>query len=147
MSAALQYCTFYVDGQCCGLDVGRVQEIIGAQPMTPVPLAPDIVRGLINLRGQIVTAIDLRRRLGMNERPDALPAINVVVQTEDGACSLLVDDVGDVLEAPDEDFEPPPETLSALAKPMIRGAYKLKDRLLLVLDADEVARLDLESED
>jgi purine-binding chemotaxis protein CheW len=143
MAAPLQYCTFFVDGQCCGLDVARVQEIICAQPMTPVPLAPDVVCGLINLRGQIVTAIDLRRRLGMKERPAEQPPINVVVQTDDGACSLLVDEIGDVLEAPENAFERPPETLADPAKVMIRGAYKLKDCLLLILDADEVVRLDI----
>lgn len=147
MSAPLQYCTFFVDGQCCGLDVARVQEIIAAQPMTPVPLAPDVVRGLINLRGQIITAIDLRRRLGMRERPEEAAPINVVVRTEDGACSLLVDEVGDVLEAPDKEFERPPETVTATAKEMIRGAYKLKDRLLLILDADEIVRLEVGAED
>jgi purine-binding chemotaxis protein CheW len=114
--------------------------------MTPVPLAPDVVCGLINLRGQIVTAIDLRRRLGMKERPADQPPINVVVQTDDGACSLLVDEIGDVLEAPEKAFERPPETLSASAKAMIRGAYKLEDRLLLILDADEVVRLDIAEE-
>lgn len=147
MADPLQYCTFFVDGQCCGLDVARVQEIICAQPMTPVPLAPDVVRGLINLRGQIVMTMDLRRRLGMKERPAEQPPINVVVQTDDGACSLLVDEIGDVLEAPDQDFERPPETLTAAAKEMIRGAYKLKDRLLLILDADEVVRLASDEEE
>ncbi len=146
MPAAQQFCTFFVDGQCCGLDVARVQEVICAQPMTPVPLAPDVVCGLINLRGQIVTAIDLRRRLGLKERPAQQPPINVVVQTEDGACSLLVDEIGDVLDAPDKAFERPPETLAATAKALIRGAYKLEDRLLLILDADEVVRLNIAEE-
>src|SRR5271155_5575003 len=107
MADAHQYCTFYVDGHCFGLDVLKVQEIIRYQEMTRVPLAPAAVRGLINLRGQIVTAIDLRRRLQLSERPaDQLP-INVVVQTDDGAVSLLVDEIGDVLEVSEKLFEPP----------------------------------------
>ena len=95
MTDAHQYCTFYADGHYFGLDVLKVQEVIRYQEMTRVPLAPPVVRGLINLRGQIVTAIDLRRRLELTDRPaDQLP-VNVVVQTDDGAVSLLVDEIGD----------------------------------------------------
>src|SRR3954464_4816791 len=104
MAGETQYCTFYLDGHYFGLDVLKVQEIIRYQEMTRVPLAPPVVRGLINLRGQIVTAIDLRRRLELAERPaDHLP-VNVVVHTEDGAVSLLVDEIGDVLEVPEAAF-------------------------------------------
>src|ERR1700722_20713241 len=106
-----QYCTFYVAGHYFGLDVLKVQEIIRYQEMTRVPLAHPVVRGLINLRGQIVTAIDLRRRLEMKDRPACQLPVNVVVQTEDGAVSLLVDEIGDVLEVPEMEFERPPETL------------------------------------
>jgi purine-binding chemotaxis protein CheW len=131
-----QYCTFYVAGLYFGLDVLKVQEVIRYQEMTRVPLAPPVVRGLINLRGQIVTALDLRRRLGLDDRPaDQLP-VNVVVQTDDGAVSLLVDEIGDVLEVSEKLFERPPETLQGTARELIRGAYKLKDRLLLVLDTE-----------
>jgi purine-binding chemotaxis protein CheW len=131
-----QYCTFYLDGHCFGLDVLQVQEIIRYQDMTRVPLASSVVRGLINLRGQIVTAIDLRRRLELAERPADHMPMNVVVQTDDGAVSLLVDEIGDVLEVSDALFERPPETLKGPARELIRGAYKLKDRLLLVLDTE-----------
>jgi purine-binding chemotaxis protein CheW len=105
-----------------------------------VPLAPPVVRGLINLRGQIVTAIDLRRRLELTDRPvDQLP-VNVVVQTDDGAFSLLVDEIGDVLGVEEKLFEPPPDTLRGTARELIRGAYKLNDRLMLLLDIDKVLR-------
>jgi len=138
---AHQYCTFYVAGHYFGLDVLRVQEIIRCQEMTRVPLAPTVVSGLINLRGQIVTAIDLRRRLELNDRPpDQLP-INVVVRTDDGAVSLLVDEIGDVLEVPEKLFERPPETLTGAARELILGAYKLQDRLLLVLDTERTVSL------
>src|SRR5215468_4965940 len=111
MVEAQQYCTFFVGGHYFGLDVLKVQEVIRYQEMTRVPLAPPEVRGLINLRGQIVTAIDLRRRLELSERPaDQLP-VNVVVQTDDGAVSLLVDEIGDVLEVREKLFERPPDTL------------------------------------
>src|SRR5580693_5078621 len=127
MADVHQYCTFYLDGYHFGLDVLNVQEIIRYQEMTRVPLAPPVVRGLINLRGQIVTALDLRRRLGLPERPaDQLPG-NVVVHTDDGAVSLLVDEIGDVLEVSLKLVERPPETLRGTARELIRGAYKLKD--------------------
>jgi purine-binding chemotaxis protein CheW len=138
---AHQFCTFYLDGHYFGLDVLKVQEIIRYQEMTRVPLAPAVVRGLINLRGQIVTAIDLRRRLDLSDRPaDQLP-LNVVVRTDDGAVSLLVDEIGDVLEVPEELFERPPETLKGTARELIRGAYKLPDRLLLILDTERTVCL------
>jgi purine-binding chemotaxis protein CheW len=131
-----QYCTFYVAGHYFGLDVLRVQEVIRYQEMTRVPLAPPVVRGLINLRGQIVTALDLRRRLELEDRPpDQLP-VNVVVQTDDGAVSLLVDEIGDVLDVEEKLFEPAPDTLTGAARELIRGAYKLNDRLMLLLDID-----------
>jgi purine-binding chemotaxis protein CheW len=132
-----QYCTFYVAGHYFGLDVLRVQEVIRYQEMTRVPLAPPVVRGLINLRGQIVTALDLRRRLELEDRPaDQLP-VNVVVQTDDGAVSLLVDEIGDVLDVEEKLFELPPDTLTGAARELIRGAYKLDGRLMLLLDIDK----------
>jgi purine-binding chemotaxis protein CheW len=131
-----QFCTFFVDGSYFGIDVLKVQEVIRHQDMTRVPLAPRVVRGLINLRGQIVTAIDLRRRLDLPDRPaDRLP-VNVVVSTDDGAVSLLVDEIGDVLQVPETAFERPPDTLRGAARELIHGAYKLEDRLLLILNTE-----------
>ncbi len=141
MADSHQYCTFYVDGHYFGLDVLQVQEIIRYQEMTRVPLAPPVVRGLINLRGQIVTAIDLRRRLELKDRPADLLPVNVVVHTDDGAVSLLVDEIGDVLEVPEKMFERPPETLQGMARELIRGAYKLQDRLLLILDTERTVNV------
>ena len=130
-----QFCTFYVRGMFLGLEVTCIQEVIRAQPLTVVPLTEPVIAGLMNLRGQIVTAIDMRHRLGLPPRePDERP-INVVVRTPDGAVSLLVDEIGDVIEVSDDAFERPPEMLGDDARALIRGAYKLKDRLLLVLDA------------
>lgn len=141
MAETHQYCTFYVDGYFFGLDVLHVQEIIRYQEMTRVPLAPPVVRGLINLRGQIVTAIDLRRRLKLKDRGNDQLPVNVVVHTDDGAVSLLVDDIGDVLEVPEKLFERPPETLQGIARELIRGAYKLQDRLLLILDTEKTVNV------
>lgn len=139
--AAHQFCTFVLDRYYFGVDVLTVQEVVRHQEMTRVPLAPPVVRGLINLRGQVVTALDLRRRLGLPDRPaDRLP-VSVVVRTDDGAVSLLVDEIGDVLEAPESAFERPPETLTGAARELIRGAYKLDGRLLLILDTARTVTL------
>ena len=141
MTVVKQFATFYLDRLLFGVEVGKVQEVIRYQDMTRVPLAAPVVTGLINLRGQIVTALDLRKRLELAERAsDRLP-MNVVVRTGDEAVSLLVDEIGDVLEVEDETFEAPPETLRGVARELIRGAYKLKDRLLLILDTEKTVTI------
>ena len=142
MADQRQYCTFYAAGHYFGLDVLKVQEIIRFQEMTRVPLASPVVRGLINLRGQIVTAIDLRRRLDLKDRTDDQLPLNVLVHTDDGAVSLLVDEIGDVLEVDEGLFETPPETLRGPAREVVRGAYKLEDRLLLLLDVEKTVNVD-----
>lgn len=145
MANTKQYCTFFLDGLFFGVEVMQVQEVIRYQETTRVPLASTVVRGLINLRGQIVTALDLRRRLSLKEREkDRLP-MNVVVRTEDGAVSLLVDEIGDVLEVKEDDFERPPETLKGVARDLVEGVYKLPDRLLLILDTCKACTLETEA--
>ena len=134
MAKTQQFCTFFLQDQFFGVPVEQVQEVIRYQEMTRVPLVAPVIRGLINLRGQIVMAVDLRRRFGMEERPDSELPMNVVVRTDDGAVSFLVDEIGDVLEVEDESFERPPETLQDPARELVRGVYKQPDRLLLVLD-------------
>ena len=142
MSDIRQFCTFHLGDDFFGVDVRQVQEVLRHQPQTRVPLAPKMIRGMINLRGQIVTAMDLRCRLGMGERADGKLPTNVVVRTEDGAVSLLVDEIGDVVEVTDDDFEPPPETVKGVARELIVGAYKLADRLLLILDTDKTVNME-----
>jgi purine-binding chemotaxis protein CheW len=141
VSDELNYCTFELANLFFGVEVLAVQEVIRHQQMTPVPLAPEVVSGLINLRGQVVTAIDLRRRLGMPDRERGQLPMNVVVRTSEGPVSLLVDEIGDVLAVADSQFEPPPETLDGAAAELITGVYKLEERLLLVLDIDKALQL------
>lgn len=136
MSTHQQLCTFYLDKILFGVDVTKVQEVIRYQEMTRVRLAPDAIRGLINLRGQIVTAVDMRVRLGLPRRRDDELPMNVVVRTDEGGVSLLVDEIGDVLEVKEESFERAPETVTHMAKDLVRGVYKLDGRLLLVLDTE-----------
>jgi len=132
--ATKQFCTFALNDFFFGVEVLKVQEIIRYQEMTRVPLAPDTIRGLINLRGQIVTAIDLRRRLNFPPLQDGQLPTNVVIQSEDGAVSLLVDEIGDVLEVEEDRFENTPENLPGRAAELITGVYKLPGRLLLHLN-------------
>lgn len=132
------YCTFFVDGLYLGVEVHRVQEVLRAQPTTRAPLADAVVRGLMNLRGQIVTALDLRRRLGLAPALEERESMNVILRTSDGPVSLLVDQIGDVLQLDEQTFELPPETLQGASRELIRGAHKLTQQLLLVLDIDAV---------
>jgi purine-binding chemotaxis protein CheW len=136
-----QYCTFFLNGLYFGVEVLNVQEVLRYQQMTRVPLAPVTVQGLINLRGQIVTAIDLRHRLELPARATGVLPMNVVVRSEDGAVSLLVDEIGDVVEIEEDIFEAPPETLKGVARDLIQGVYKLKERLLLVLNTEKTINL------
>jgi len=131
-----QLSTFFVADLFFGVDVLRVQEVLRFQQMTHVPQAPEVIEGLINLRGQIVTAIDLRRRLGLPPRMGGQVPTNMVIRTDDGAVSLLVDEIGDVLDVDAATYERPPENLDPAAREIIQGVYKLKDRLLLVLDTE-----------
>jgi purine-binding chemotaxis protein CheW len=136
MAACQQFCTFVLQQEFFGVPVQQVQEVIRYQEMTRVPLVSAVVSGLINLRGQIVTAIDLRRCLGMANRPaDQLP-MNVVVRTGDGPVSLLVDDIGDVIEVSADAYEATPQNMPAQQKEMVEGVYKLDGRLLLVLNTE-----------
>jgi purine-binding chemotaxis protein CheW len=138
MTMERQFCTFHLGDLYLGVEVLQVQEVIRAQAMTRVPLAPRAVRGLINLRGQIVTAIDLRERMGLAPLDPGREPMNVVIRTEDGPVSLLVDEIGDVLEADEAECEDPPETLAPAARELVRGVYKRPDRLLLALETGRV---------
>ena len=138
---ALQYCTFYLDKLLFGVELKGVQEVIRSLEMTKVPLAPKVVSGLINLPGQIVTAVDLRQRLKLDARPlDTLP-LNVVVHSEDGAVSFLVDEIGDVVEVEESTFEPAPEMMRASVRSMILGVHKLQGQLMHVLDTEQACQM------
>jgi purine-binding chemotaxis protein CheW len=137
MSTTSRYSTFSLAGDLYGVEVERVQEVLKHQPMTPVPLAPPSVAGLVNLRGQVSTAIDMRRRLDLPLRgEDDLP-MNVVVRTDDGLVSLLVDRIGDVVDADESTFEPAQDAMTGPARQLVRGTYDLGEKLLLALDVDQ----------
>jgi purine-binding chemotaxis protein CheW len=127
--------TFFVGNVLYGVPSIRVREIIRVAHITPVPLVSPALRGVFNVRGELVTALDLRVRLGL---PDAgtEPAVHVLFPTAEGTMSLLVDREGDVLDIDPALFEQPPGGLSAIGRDCVMGAYRLPQELLIVLDAD-----------
>lgn len=138
MSNTKRLCTFMVDDLYIGVDVCSVQEVLRHDEITMVPLAAPEIGGLINLRGQILTAIDLRKRLQLGPRNTEGAMMNIIVKVDDEAISLLVDRICDVLTVESESFEDPPDTLAAGIREVIQGVYKRKDKLLFVLRTDRV---------
>ncbi len=132
---SLQYCSFHLGDLFLGISVGTVQEVIRTQVMTPVPLADPCVSGLVNLRGQIVTALNLRRQFGLDPNYPK-PPMNIVISNSDGAISLLVDEIGDVITVDAESFEEVPETLEPSYKALLDGVFKLDGSLLLLLNLE-----------
>jgi purine-binding chemotaxis protein CheW len=132
------FVTVTVAGQMFGIPVLQVQDVLGAQRITHIPLAPSEVAGSLNLRGRIVTAIDVRTRLGLPARDDGKPGMSVVVEHEHELYSLIVDAVGEVLDVEAKRFERNPSTLEAVWREVSTGIFRLEDNLLLILD---VARL------
>ena len=134
-----QFATFTVDTMLFGVEVYKVQEVIRFQEMTVVPLAGQSAAGLINLRGEVVPAIDMRTRLGLPPLPAGMSPMNVVVRVDNEPISLLVDAIGEVAHVTAEQFEEPPETMTGPGRALITGAYKLQGSLLLALDVSRVA--------
>jgi purine-binding chemotaxis protein CheW len=134
----LRFCTFHLGDLYLGVPVTEVQEVIREQERTRVPLVSSVVNGLINLRGEIVTTIDLRRRLDLPPRDDAASPMNVVIRSDDGVVSVLVDEIDDVLDVADVAFEPVPATLTGPCRELVSGIYKLDGSLLLILDTDRL---------
>jgi purine-binding chemotaxis protein CheW len=141
--ATQQFCTFRVGGELFGIGVERVQEVINYQQMTPIPFS-SALRGLINLRGQIIVAIDLRTRLQMEARPADQAPMNVVLRSEEGAVSLLVDEICDVVNVTEQTFEAVPVTMRSAFKEIISGVHKLDKDLMLVLDAQRAIDVGVE---
>ena len=134
-----------IGGQTFGVPVLEVQDVINRTAINRVPLAPPEIAGSLNLRGRIVTAIDMRRRLGLpplNEGQTEGQGVSVIVEQASGELyALMVDDVGDVLWLPPSAFEPPPPTLSPAWRDLCDGLYRLEDSLMLVLRTEAVLSL------
>lgn len=134
--ASQQVCTVRVGETLYGIPIAHLLEILGKPPTQPVPLAPHFVGGLVHYRGEVLTAVSLRRLLDM----EAAPALEdvLVFEAPDGPFGLFVDAVGEVLNVSAAEHEPNPPTLAARRQALFAGAWKLKDRLLVTLDPDKL---------
>ncbi len=129
-----EFLTMIVGGQMFGVPVLQVQDVLGERSLTRVPLAPPEISGAMNLRGRIVTAVDLRHKLDMEKKPDGAESMYIVVEHNNELYSLIVDDVGDVLSLPDKDFEKTPSTIDPSWRDLSVGIYRLDGRLLVILN-------------
>jgi purine-binding chemotaxis protein CheW len=136
----LQVATFYLDKKLFGIPIEDVLEVNKHVELTPVPLAPAYVEGVINLRGQIVTALNLQKRLGIIKKKtdEEKKYHNVIIGTRTSSLSLLVDEIGDVLEISSDSIEPPPDTIKGLDVKYVKNVCKLKGTLLVILDSVKV---------
>ena len=139
-----RFCTFCAAGLWFGVDVLQVQEVLRHQTMTQVPRSPEVVSGLLNLRGHIVTALDLRTRLELGDEGRPESPMNVVVRQDDATASLLVDAVGDVLSPDPTRWEPRPANLRGRLAHLTQGVYKLDDKILILLNLNRVLDLELD---
>ena len=133
-----QYATFEVGGHHLGIRVLEVQEVLRQQLLTPVPLAPPVIAGLINLRGQIIPALEMRTVLHLSEPGEGEGTLSVVLRTETGPVSLQVDEIGDVLEIEAASVEAPPRNLETHLRTYLSGVCPMKERLLLMLDTGRI---------
>lgn len=132
-----QFSTFFVAGRLYGIDVQEVQEVTRTLPITQIPLSPPFIKGLINLRGQIATAIGLRELFGLEPNSTG-ESMNVVCSTEGVLISLLVDKIGDVIEVSPDSFEPAPDTIGANIRRFMQGVHKISGPLLSVIEAHKI---------
>jgi purine-binding chemotaxis protein CheW len=135
---ARDYVTATIAGQLFGIPVLSVQDVLGAQRLTRIPLAPPEVAGALNLRGRIVTAIDLRKRLGVAGDEKAQSGMSIVVEYAGELYSLLIDTVGEVLNLPADRYEPNPPTLDSRWREVSGGIYRLDGQLMVILEVDRV---------
>jgi purine-binding chemotaxis protein CheW len=137
-----QFVSFWINGQLMGIPVNMVQEVLNPQTIAATPLARREIAGLLNLRGQIVTALNLRRRLGLPDYEKTGESMNVVIRYRNESYSLLVDEVGDVINVQRDAIEPPPRTIDARWKNFAQGVFRLEGRLLLILNVAALLTLD-----
>ena len=132
------YVTIQLSGQLCGIPVLEVHDVLSEQSITAVPLAPPAVAGVLNLRGRIVTAINLRKRLGLEEQGEGGESMSIVVEFEGEPYSLLIDSVGDVLSFPEDSFERNPVTLDPCWQGVSSGIFRMEGELLVILDVEKL---------
>ena len=131
---ATDFLTVMIADQIFGIPVMQVQDVLNSQSVTKIPLAPPEVAGSLNLRGRIVTAINVRERLGLDQNDQDSKNMSVVVEHENELYSLVIDSVGDVLTLKDDNFENTPSTLDPMWRDISMGIFRLEDQLLVVID-------------
>lgn len=132
------FLTIYIGGQMFGIPILQVQDVLGHQKVTKIPLSPPQVAGALNLRGRIVTAIDVRTCLGLSAPEDTTKRMSVVVENDHELYSLIIDNVGDVLSLYDDDYENTPATLDPAWRGVSLGIYRLSGKLLIILDVPKL---------
>ncbi len=137
----IEYVTVLITEQLFGLPISRVQDVFMPERMTRVPLSTPEIAGVLNLRGRIVTAIDMRCRLGLPKRSDNRPAMAVGIEFKGESYGLLIDSVGEVLKLDESAREPNPVNLDARLARVSAGVHRLENQLLVVLDVDRVLEL------
>lgn len=140
----MQYCTFYVNQRHFGIPMMEVQEVIRQQTLTPVPLAPNLVRGLMNLRGNLVVSIDMRRRLAMPPAEDEDSSIQIITKGATGLVGLMVDQVGEVESLDPTASEPPPGTAPQHIRELMKAVFALEGGLLTILDGERILEMEVE---
>lgn len=136
----IEMATFYVGDSLCGMDILKVQEINKLLDMTEVPMAPDYVKGILNLRGQIVTVIDLGKKLGLSDNIMGPDTRNVIVNSKNEYIGLLVDKIGDVERTDEAGIEPPPANIGGIQGKYFEGVFKKENSLIGMLNVEEVLR-------
>lgn len=139
-SEDLEFATFYVGGALCGINILNIQEINKHFEITKVPQASDYVEGILNLRGRIVTIIDLGKKLGLDPVNKDKDNRNIIVNSEDEHIGLLVDGISDVATAKQEDIEPAPSNIGGVKGKFFQGVLKTEKQLIGILDIDEVLK-------
>lgn len=134
-----QFTTFTVNGECFGIEISKVQEVAGVPVLSHVPLAPPFVKGLVNLRGQIATAMGLREIFNLS-KSEGSETMSVVCRIDGNLVALVVDQIGDVIEVDNSMFEQAPDTIVAGIRRYLKGVYKLNGRLLSIVEIDAIAK-------
>ncbi|MDM8537963.1 chemotaxis protein CheW [Desulfobacterales bacterium HSG17] len=139
-SSELEFATFFVGGALCGINILNIQEINKHFDITQVPQSSDYIKGILNLRGRIVTIIDLGKKLGLEPVNQTVDNRNLIVNSEDEHIGLLVDSISDVAIANQEDIEPAPSNIGGVKGKYFKGVLKTEKQLIGILDIDEVLK-------
>lgn len=135
-----QLTTFTLGSNKYGIDVMRVQEVTNSLPVTKIPLAPHYVLGLINLRGQIAIAVGLSELFGIAETKKITTNMTVICRIDGSLLSLFVDSIGDVIEIPETEYEPVPDTIKGPIRKFMSGVFKTKDSIISIIDLDKMTK-------